>query len=156
MIISFTGHRPDRLGGYVTPNPLYTKIVSNMRYVIEGLGAKLIYVGGAQGVDTWAAELAIEMKIPFILAIPCENQEALWPKAAKEKYHSILEKAKEVILVCSGPYSAEKMFIRNRFLVDKADTLVAIFDGSKSGTMNCVNYAKKMKKTIITINPKEL
>ena len=43
-------------------------------------------------------------------------------------------------------------------MVDNCDLLIALWDGkSKSGTTNCVNYAKnKLKKDILIINPKTL
>lgn len=38
-------------------------------------------------------------------------------------------------------------------MVDKSDIVIAIWDGSNSGTGNCVNYAKSKNKKIIKIDP---
>lgn len=41
-------------------------------------------------------------------------------------------------------------------MVDNSDLLIAIFNGNKSGTANCVNYAKSKNKKTIIINPFDL
>jgi len=45
------------------------------------------------------------------------------------------------------------MQARNTWQTDKADKLLAVFDGSSGGTGNCVKYAKSKGKTIILIDP---
>ena len=40
-------------------------------------------------------------------------------------------------------------------MVDNSDIIIAVWDGTKGGTYNCVQYAKKKNKEIIQINPKE-
>ena len=37
-------------------------------------------------------------------------------------------------------------------MIDNSDILIAVFDGSKSGTKNCIDYAKKHNKEIIIID----
>lgn len=55
-----------------------------------------------------------------------------------------------------GRYNPYKLQIRNEYMVDNADVVIAVWDGSKGGTCNCVNYAKKIGKNIIQINPKDI
>ena len=46
------------------------------------------------------------------------------------------------------------MNIRNEWMVDRCDTLIAVWDESPTGgTTNCVGYAKQQGKKIITIKP---
>jgi len=45
---------------------------------------------------------------------------------------------------------------RNEYMVDNADIVIAVWDGTKGGTCNCVRYAKKLGKDIVIINPKEI
>jgi uncharacterized phage-like protein YoqJ len=45
---------------------------------------------------------------------------------------------------------------RNEYMVDNSDIVIAVWDGSKGGTYNCVKYAEKLGKKIIVINPKEI
>jgi uncharacterized phage-like protein YoqJ len=44
---------------------------------------------------------------------------------------------------------------RNEWMVDRAKTMVALYlsEGKTGGTLNCINYAMKQKKSVITIHP---
>ena len=55
-----------------------------------------------------------------------------------------------------GGYSVFKMQLRNEWMVDHCDKLIAIFnqDETSGGTFNCVQYARSKNKDIIFINPK--
>lgn len=41
-------------------------------------------------------------------------------------------------------------------MVNNSDIVIAVWNGSKGGTGNCVNYAKMQKKEIIVINPDDI
>jgi len=45
---------------------------------------------------------------------------------------------------------------RNEWMVDNSDYVIAVHDGSKGGTYNCIQYAKKNSKEITTLPPKTL
>ena len=53
-------------------------------------------------------------------------------------------------------YSPDCMDKRNRYMVDHADVLIAVWDGSPSGTGKTVRYAHQQGKSVITINPRTL
>lgn len=155
MIVSVTGHRPDKLGSYKIPNPIFNRICWAAQKHLLKLNPEVVYTGVALGFDTWIAEICIKNNIPFIAAVPFKGQEKMWPKMAQEQYHYLLSKAKEVVIVSEGEYSAKKMQIRNCFMVDRANVVLACFDGTSGGTKNCVDYAKNLNKEIIIINPKD-
>ena len=46
-------------------------------------------------------------------------------------------------------------FVRNKYMVDKADIIVCCFDGQSGGTAQTVNYALEKDKIIIQINPND-
>lgn len=71
----------------------------------------------------------------------------------KDLYNDILSKADTVKLVSDEAYKPYLMQKRNEYMVDLADKVIAVWDGSKSGTANCVRYAKKCGKDIIKIQP---
>ena len=76
-----------------------------------------------------------------------------WSEDAKNRYFSILRQADSVIYV-SRNYYKDCMLDRNRFMVDHASILLAVYNGEKrGGTAATVNYAKKMKREIIAIDP---
>ena len=139
MRLAVTGHRPNKLGGYHLE--VRAKLVELMRPIIHKLQPELVYTGMAQGLDQAVAYVCIQENIPFIACIPCDNQDALWPVDAKKRYATYLARAKEVINVAPGPYAAYKMQLRNEYMIDHCDHLVALWDGSSGGTANCVNYA---------------
>lgn len=151
MLVSATGHRPDKLGGW-DPCEKHTKIKNAIRSVLQALPVSGAISGMALGVDTWFAEVCIELRIPLLAAIPCDGQESRWPKESQDHYHRLLAHA-EKIVVSPGPYAAWKMQVRNIYMVDHCDLLLAVFDGSAGGTKNCVDYALQSGKRIWRIDP---
>ncbi len=155
--IAFTGHRPDKVGGYDENNPTATYIKSRLKNSIDDFvsrGECAFMAGGALGIDTWSAEEVIAAKSKLIIARPFPSQDKVWPNESKIRFNDICSKASEIIDVSSDPYAAWKMQKRNEFMVDWADYIIAVWDGSAGGTGNCVNYAKKKNKHIIIIDPK--
>ena len=66
----------------------------------------------------------------------------------KKRYQNILVNADVVNILFSG-YSPWCMGRRNRYMVDKSEKLLAIWNASeKSGTYNTIRYANKINKQI--------
>jgi uncharacterized phage-like protein YoqJ len=154
MIVAFTGHRPDKLGGYKLPNPTYIKVCRDIDLLLKELNPEKVISGMALGVDQWAANIAYKLGIPFVAAIPFEGQELAWPEASQKTYRVLRKLASEEIIVSSGGYSADKMQVRNIWMVDNCESLIAVWDGSKGGTGNCVEYAKSVDRKIYQIDPR--
>ena len=183
MIVSFTGHRPPKLiGGYATilpfdytiekssdgstiyvpcehlgtrPNVSYQWVCDQIHKALEELKPEKAISGMAQGVDQWAAEICIERNIPFVAAVPFEGHEKKWPKKTQDHYNDLLSQAAEVHIICNGKYRREMYQIRDEWMVDHCDKLIAVFDGSKSGTKNTIDYAKKIGRSIYMIDAKQ-
>lgn len=153
MIASFTGHRPNKLGGYQIPNPTYTYIIQELNNILLKLKPEKAISGMALGWDQWAAQTCIDLQIPFIAAIPFVGQEKIWPQSSIDIYNVLLQKAIEQVIVCEGGYAAWKMQKRNEWMVDRSDIVIACFDGTNGGTANCIRYAKEKNKELIIINP---
>lgn len=153
MIVSFTGHRPSKIGGFSIPNPTYDFINKSLREILIELQPEKAISGMALGVDQWAAELCVELNIPFIAAVPFIGQEKTWPKDSIEKYNQLASQASEAVIVSEGGYSAWKMFVRNEWMVDNSDLIIAVWDGTNGGTGHCVSYVRKVNKPIIIIDP---
>jgi uncharacterized phage-like protein YoqJ len=154
MKIAFTGHRPNKMGGYDDNTNLCNPTLDLIHDEILKLNAPMEFiVGMALGVDTWAAQYAIAFNIPFHAYVPFSGQETAWPAASRAKYHDILKKAASVKVICAGSYAAWKMQKRNEAMVNDCDILIAVWNGTSSGTANCVEYASKSGKNIITLFP---
>ena len=152
MIIAATGHRPNRLGGY-DDEVLDKLTVLATEFLVDRRPNKVI-TGMAQGWDTAIALAAIDLDIPLLTALPFEGQEKRWGQRDQNRYHSILEKAAEVVVVTSHIPSTYAFHRRNIWMVDHCDLLVALWDGEggdASGTAQCVNYAWKVGKPIINL-----
>ena len=147
MIIAGTGHRPPKLGGYHLF--LYWVNLAN-EYLVKNKPDKLIS-GMALGWDQALAQAAVDLQIPLLAAVPFIGQESKWPKASQMAYLELLEKADEVHIVSDGGYSAGKMQVRNEWMVDNCDHVLALWDGTGGGTGNCIQYAKSKDVKIVNL-----
>ena len=107
------------------------------------------------GVDTWAAEIVLELKetypdIMLVAAIPFPEQAKLWSEKHRLRYNHILSLCDSIQIV-SLSHSSSCMMRRNKFMVDNSDYVIAVWNGSASGgTAKTLGYAQKLnKKTVI-------
>lgn len=144
MIIAATGHRPDKLGGY---DPAIEARLQKLasEYLDEARPAVVIS-GMALGWDTAIALASLEARIPLIAAVPFRGQDGKWSPQGRERYADILVRATEVHVVSEGGYASHKMQLRNQWMVDHCNRLVALWNGTPGGTANCVNYAISVGK----------
>ena len=159
---AFSGHRPYKFPWKnneddprcITLKETLTKQITEL---VEA-GVTDYYSGGADGVDCWASliVLALREKNPILklhCVLPHEGQADKWSDSARERYHSILKQADSVEYVSHAYYDG-CMIDRNHRLVDSADLLLAVYNGvRRSGTGATVNYARKMGREIIVIDP---
>jgi len=160
MIICGTGHRPNKLGGY--GQDVCDDLIELARKGIELINTQSILLpsgnmsdsidaiisGMALGWDQALATAAIQMDIKLIAAIPFIGQEKLWPAESQDIYNSILEKADQVTVICEGSYNPSKMQVRNEWMVNKSELVLALWDGTAGGTYNCVKYARERGITV--------
>lgn len=148
--IAFTGHRPSKLGSYDPMHPSRVMLRKAMWEKIKSIssGEMNFITGGALGVDQDAARIAYANQIPFTVASPCLNQECKWPLESQINYRKMLSLANKVVYVTQQEYTSTCMQERNKWMVDNCDLLVAVWDGTKGGTYNCIRYAESVKKPI--------
>lgn len=122
---AFTGHRPQFLPfGFDESDERCIALKSAMQErivaLIENEGVTHFITGMALGVDTFAAEIVLNLKTkyPHIIlesAIPCETQAVKWSVAARERYYSIAAKCdKETML--QRKYTPDCMEKRNKYI----------------------------------------
>lgn len=150
---SFTGHRPDKLGGY-SPRAHRTR-VDFAKSVIRSEGVTIGISGMALGWDQAVAQACIEDGIPFIAAVPFEGQESRWPADSRRAYERILRRAEKVVIVSAiqpetNGAAAGMLHKRNEWMVDHSSDLIALWNGDQSGgTFSCVRYAERVSRNII-------
>ena len=159
---AFTGHRPRKFPwGYDETDARCIALKKALTEQITKLvkaGYTDVFSGMAEGADTWAAltVLALKKENPALklhCVLPCEGQADRWSSSARELYFSILDQADDIVYV-SREYSKDCMLRRNRYLVDHAACLLAVYNGEhRGGTAMTVRYARKMGRKIILLHP---
>ncbi len=158
---SFTGYRPSKLKFLFDKNSaeykkLYEVLTEEIIHLIEN-GVTYFQTGMALGIDLMCAEIVIALKkkynVHLFCVIPCINQCQDWKKEDILLYNEIIESASGIYYTSNECYTKGCMMIRNRYLVDNAEYVLAVYDGKKGGTKYTLEYAKKNKKSIIIINP---
>lgn len=162
---AFTGHRPKKFPWGYDENvadciKLKQELTAQIAALVN-LGAVEFLSGMAEGTDTWAALaiLALREKNPTLklhCVLPCENQADKWSAFARERYAAILSAADKVTYV-RREYTPDCMLERNRYLVDHAAVLLAVYNGEhRGGTAATVRYAQKRGRHLIIIDPASL
>ena len=162
MTVCFTGHRPQNFAfGFDESHPDCVFLKQNIKNEIIrqiNLGVDTFITGMALGTDIWAAELVISLKeehpsIRLVAAIPCPEQAKKWTPIQKKRYDDILSYCDEKIIL-SDHYHKACMHIRNKFMVDHSDKVIAVYNFSdEGGTASTVKYALSKGKELIHIIP---
>ena len=162
----FTGHRKtdSRSVSYDDTPASKPGLAEALRSCAEELyekhGVRTFITGMALGTDLLAAQVVLEMiekspDIKLIGAIPCADQSARWTEAARRRYDAVRKKL-DNSCVFQDTYSRDCMDKRNRFMVDNAEYVIAVWNGSKGGTFQTIKYARKQRRGIFFINPETL
>lgn len=158
-VCAFTGHRPEKLPWRYDERDdrcvaLKGRIEDAVRTVYEA-GARHFICGMAKGCDLYFAETVLSLRddfpdITLEAAIPCQTQADGWPEELRRRYLYILHQCDRQTVV-SREYTPECMFRRNRYMVDSAQVLIAVYDGRPGGTMQTVRYARALGREIVSI-----
>lgn len=162
--LCFTGHRPkEKLNGYDPKDnlPMLNKLKVQIELAINQDGVINFISGMALGIDMWAARIVLNLKkkypqIKLIAAVPCEKQYNKWKQEGVDEWNGIISKVDYVHYVSNELYTAWCMQVRNEWMVNNSKYVLAVWDGSKGGTGNCVKYALKKDVRIIQLHPKTL
>ena len=146
MICCVTGHRPKGFpfpygdGNSVLYEIYRDRLYKAVREMI-GEGCTTFISGMAQGVDLDFAEavlycrevdFGLENKIKLEAAIPYPNQAKGWPYEYWDRYQSILLECDQKTLL-SNAYHTNCFQLRNEYMVDRADVVLAVWNGEKKG-----------------------
>ncbi|WP_078598587.1 DUF4326 domain-containing protein [Evansella clarkii] len=171
--IGFTGHRPNKLGGYDLTAPGYLNLQEDLEtYIKRNLEVFDMVVGHsglALGGDTiWSkAILAMKEKYPgrvqFHAEIPMMEQASAWFKKSDiDFWHEQVERADFTSVYGSldgveehkrRGLAAKFLNLRNEGMLDHSNVLLALHDGSSGGTGNAVAYAKETNLVTHVVHP---
>lgn len=156
-----TGHRPKGFPfKYGVNSENLAAYLAALREKIENAitehGVTNFISGMALGVDMDFAEAVLFFKEKYSVAlecaVPCPEQTLKWQPHDLARYEKIISRADKVTVV-SDRYTPECMLTRNRYMVDKSELVIAVFNGiRKGGTWYTISYANSCGKKIEMID----
>lgn len=131
--VTFTGHR-------FIPYDKLSILKAALKKVIIELHAKGYndyYCGMAMGFDLLSAEVVLSLKneykeLRLIAVVPYRNQDERFSFVDKRRYHSILSRANETI-VLREDYCQGCLLRRNDYMLAHSNQVIAYFDGENKG-----------------------
>lgn len=159
LLCAFSGHRPEKLPwGNDEHDPRCQALKIQMERQLRRLcqrGVRRYICGMARGTDFYFLEALQKLREEYDLtveaALPFYGQERHWRMEDQERYAALLEQCD--LISCQGErYSEGCMLRRNRYMVERAQILLTVFDGQKrSGTAATVAYARHLGLEIIPL-----
>ena len=148
----FTGHRPEKLG--ISESKVKSLLEKAIDTAIEN-GFTTFITGMAPGIDIWAAEIVLEKRkhnaaLRLICAVPHPGFEKRKTKYEETRYKNIIDNADYTQTICNHYFRACYQR-RNKFMVDRSNLVIAVWNGEKSGTKNTIDYAVRKGVKVINV-----
>lgn len=160
--LAFTGHRPEGLPFGENEAAESCRILKRLLWkeIVKRInnGYDTFYCGAAKGADIICGELVVlaqeklTVPIQLICVVPFKDQTKDWSDSWKQRYNLLLEKSSRVVQL-SEHYYRGCYYARDRYMVDHADALIAVYSGQRGGTSYTVQYAYAQKKEVTILNP---
>ncbi|MGO4886843.1 DUF1273 domain-containing protein [Anaerobacillus sp. MEB173] len=165
-----TGYKAHELGVFNKKHPgihFIKQALENQLISLLEDGLEWIIISGQLGVEIWAAEVAIELRLEYpqlqlAVITPFIDQEKNWNEEKQEDYHYILAEADFVDSITKIPYEGPWQFReKNKFLLRNSDGLLIVYDSEKEGSPKYI-YEAALKEvefenyTLLTINSYDL
>ena len=155
----FTGHRPGTLPWrYNEKDPRCLSLKRRIADAVETAyeeGCRHFLCGMALGCDLFFCEAVLALRetcpgITLEAAIPCPGQDGAWPPDQRARYARLVAACDFETLVSSSytPYCMQR---RDRYMVNHASLLIAVFSGSPGGTRYTMDYAMRRGLTIVDL-----
>ena len=166
-VACFTGHRKifNSYYNHLNPTAEWSRLRNHLAALLYAFAVRpedpvdRFISGMAIGVDQLAAEcvrtvMQTQANVRLIAAIPFPSQPNNWPAQTQAFYHELLASAINRFTLSDDPYAPHKMHVRDRWMVDSSDFVIAIWDGRKSGgTFYTISYALDTNTPVYWINP---
>lgn len=160
----FTGHRPGKLPwGNDEGDPrcvaLKERLADEIARAYQA-GCRHFICGMARGADFYFCEAVLDFKrgrpdVVLEAAVPCESQAEHWSQTDRLRYQKLLSQCDYETLI-QRHYDKGCMHRRNRYMVDRAGRIIAIYDGMKGGTMYTLNYAMNEGLDVVLLDADDL
>lgn len=166
--VAFTGHRPEKISGYGSkPAEVEQTIRRAAAAEISSLaaeGAMEFLCGMAPGFDIWCGEEVLNLRrngaIPpetrLTAVIPYRGFEHSFAEEAWRRRYTDLINGADSAVFLAEEYSAGCFNVRNDYLVERSELLVAYFEGYAGGTAYTVHRALSRGGKVINLFQKML
>jgi uncharacterized phage-like protein YoqJ len=149
MIVTGIAHPPARL---LERSELPSaELIHLAKKAMAEYGATHLITSLALGWEQALTKAALEMEIPYTVAIPYPGRDSSWGRKACILYLDLLARASEVYRI-SDCYSETAVLEGHFYRVDQAETILALWDYDFQGdTFRTIDYALKMGKTVANL-----
>jgi len=143
-ICCFTGHRPGKLD--ISEEEVKNYLETAVLQAVQD-GYTTFISGMAPGTDIIAAEIVLRLRmdnptLKVVCAMPYRGFGQRWKNGWSERMQTIVTQADEVKYVCDSA-SRSSYQQRNQWMVDHSSRVIALYNGTKGGTRNTIEYARK-------------
>jgi uncharacterized phage-like protein YoqJ len=141
--VLITGYKATELGIFAMKHPgidIIKKAITKQLIRLAEEGLEWVIVSGQWGVEVWAAEVTLELKVSYeglrlAVITPFLEQEEKWSDPKKEIYNRILSGADYVNSVTNKKYDGPWQFKeKDRFLLQNTDGIILLYDEEQDGS----------------------
>ena len=139
MIITGVSHKPERL--FERSSLPSNELVYLASKALKSYKATRLITSLEPGWEQALAKAAIELKIPYVIALPYPGRNSEWSREARVAYYELLSRAEEVYQI-NDSCSETALFECHTWQVDRADVVLALWDYEFEGdTFAVIDYA---------------
>ena len=155
----FTGHRAEKLpwrnddrdSGCLALKAAIADVLASL----YADGCRHFICGMATGADIYFGEAVVALRdehpdVTLEAAIPFDGQDKKWDIYWRRRYQRLAEEC-DKYTVLHKTYTPDCMMDRNRYMVDRAHVLIAVYNGAPGGTRNTMLYAMRQGLTVIEL-----
>jgi len=131
------------------------RVETELRNLIQraiNAGYDAFISGYARGADLIFARLVLEFQAEYPVQLEATIPYAGRLKSNDPEFQFLLARCNTVTVV-SEQYSSGCFFTRNRYLVDRSDAVIAVYDGRQhGGTYQTISYARDSGRKIAFVH----
>ncbi|MFA9559642.1 SLOG family protein [Evansella sp. AB-rgal1] len=170
-VLAVTGYKPHELGIFNEKHNhlpfLKFAIKKKLKTLIEEFDIKWVITSGQPGVELWAAEAVLQLKVEYptiqlATLSPFYEQEEKWGDPIKDLYLKIWNNSDYKDYITKRKYDdPSQLRLKNQFIIEKSNAFLVLFDEYTEGSPTYyLTYARKKAEVsnypIFYLTPEEI
>lgn len=163
LTVAIMGHRPGNLGGPEMPikKELKEEILQELLNLWDGASTLCLLTDMTRGANQLFCEVGFSLRkkhpelVRIIAMLPFHDQDVTWSTVESNRFHKLLEEVDEVTYANDGGFDTDKLYVCGEKIVDRADALIAVWNGSTGVIQRCVERAAQKDMPIRLIDPND-